>query len=292
MDFQNEFNHLQEMINLRNLNQDPPVDLYDLKGSDKRDNKIDSLTMEPFDTFLIGDKFISTNPKRENEEFIKSSVDDLVPIPWELEVNLVYGDLEYSMPIDPPSPRLDVLGDRKVDIDLLFGEHIDTLSMEDREIDFNPKYIKTNDLIPVPWVFNEPLVIDESSLLVTPLPDSKEISLKEVERLDPFFSLTQSGEETMVMEIPSLGFHHMPSPRPAAYSPKWSGCLEMVHGDPPLLTVVGHLDRWSGGGFGTVSCHVYEVISMTGRLRGTVACSGSELIIGLAEKSFKKACGE
>ncbi|GJW44746.1 hypothetical protein Tco_0073545 [Tanacetum coccineum] len=37
------------------------------------------------------------------------------------------------------------------------------------------------------------LVIDESTLLVTPLFDSKEIFLGEVERVDPFFSLTQSG---------------------------------------------------------------------------------------------------
>ncbi|GJW00120.1 hypothetical protein Tco_1555371 [Tanacetum coccineum] len=62
-------------------------------------------------------------------------------------------------------------------------------------------------------------VIDESTLLVTPLPDFKEISLREVERFDLFFSLTQSGEKTRVMETLSFGFHHMPSPRPAAYSP-------------------------------------------------------------------------
>ncbi|GKD13072.1 hypothetical protein Tco_1197479, partial [Tanacetum coccineum] len=30
----------------------------------------------------------------------------------------------------------------------------------------------------------------------------------------------QSGGKTRVMETPSFGFHHMPSPRPAAYSPK------------------------------------------------------------------------
>ncbi|GJU30695.1 hypothetical protein Tco_1174284, partial [Tanacetum coccineum] len=64
------------------------------------------------------------------------------------------------------------------------------------------------------------LVIGESTLLVTPLLDSKEISLREVERFDPFFSLTQSGEKMRVMETPSFGFHHMSSPRPAAYSPK------------------------------------------------------------------------
>ncbi|GKC59041.1 hypothetical protein Tco_1086639 [Tanacetum coccineum] len=127
MDFQNELNRLQEMMNLRNSNQDPLVDLYDLKGSDKGDNKIDSLTMEPSDTFLMGDK--------------------------------------CSMPLDsPPSPRLDVLGERKVDIDLPFGEHLDTLSTGDREIDFDPirdieelERLLANDLVPVPRVFDEPL---------------------------------------------------------------------------------------------------------------------------------------
>ncbi|GJY83648.1 hypothetical protein Tco_0497024 [Tanacetum coccineum] len=55
---------------------------------------------------------------------------------------------------------------------------------------------------------------------VLPPPASKQLSLKGVERFDPFFSLTQSGEETRVMETSSFGFHHMPSPRPAAYSPE------------------------------------------------------------------------
>ncbi|GJV88579.1 putative reverse transcriptase domain-containing protein [Tanacetum coccineum] len=60
---------------------------------------------------------------------------------------------------------------------------------------------------------------EESSLLVPPLPNIKQTYLREVERFDHFFSLTQSGEKTRVMEVPSFGFHHMPSPRPAAYSP-------------------------------------------------------------------------
>ncbi|GJS45846.1 hypothetical protein Tco_0595967 [Tanacetum coccineum] len=60
----------------------------------------------------------------------------------------------------------------------------------------------------------------KSSSLDLPLLDPKQICLSEVERFDPFFSLTQSGEETRVMEIPSFGFYHMPSPCPAAYSPK------------------------------------------------------------------------
>nr|GFA30581.1 NAC domain-containing protein [Tanacetum cinerariifolium] len=158
------------------------------KGSDKGDNKIDSLTMAPFDTFLMGDK-----------------------------VTYVYDDLECSIPLDsPPSLILNVLGERKVDIDL------DTLSTGDTEIDFNPTDIETIDLIPVPWSRppESTPVIDESSLLVTPPPASKQLSLREVERFDLFFSLTQSGEEPRAMEIPSFGFHHIPSSRPAAYSPK------------------------------------------------------------------------
>nr|GEZ70019.1 hypothetical protein [Tanacetum cinerariifolium] len=51
------------------------------------------------------------------------------------------------------------------------------------------------------------LLPTKSSLLVLPFPDP-----------------SQSGGKTRVMEIPSFGFHHMPSPRPAAYSPKEVMC--------------------------------------------------------------------
>ncbi|GJT37136.1 hypothetical protein Tco_0937001 [Tanacetum coccineum] len=236
-------------------------------------------TMEPADAFLIGDVVISTIPARENDEFIKSSVDDLVLIPRESKLTLDSTDLECSMPLDsPPSPRLNVLGERKVDIDLPFGEHLGTLSTGDKEIDFNPirdieklERLLANDPVPVLKVFDQPLgnsnsvpisydvtfsnppfyfnddftlcndnplfeeefedissldppestlVINESTLQVTPLPASKPFSLREVERFDPFFSLIQSGGKTRVMETPSFGFYHMPSPRPVAYSPK------------------------------------------------------------------------
>nr|GEX38217.1 hypothetical protein [Tanacetum cinerariifolium] len=221
------------MMNLRNSNQDPPVDLYDLKGSDKGDNKIDSLTMEPSDTFLMEDKVISTTLERENNEFIKFSVDDLVPIPRESEVTSIYDDLECSIPINLHLPCTDVLGDTIVDINLLLGEHLDTLSTGDREVNFNPnrdieeqERLLADDPVPEfedissldPPESNP--VIDGSSLLVTPPPALKKLSLREVEIFDLFCSLTQSGEETRVMETSSLGFHHMPSPRPAAYSPK------------------------------------------------------------------------
>ncbi|GKD51596.1 hypothetical protein Tco_1280572 [Tanacetum coccineum] len=76
-------------------------------------------TMEPLDTFLIGDEVVSTIPERENDEFIKSSVDDLVLIPKESDLTLDNTDLECSMHIDPTLPCIDVLGDAIIDIDLL-----------------------------------------------------------------------------------------------------------------------------------------------------------------------------
>ncbi|GJY46061.1 hypothetical protein Tco_0435124 [Tanacetum coccineum] len=163
--------------------------------------------MDPLDTLLMGDEVISTT--------------------------LVRGDstnLECIMPIDsPPLPCTDVLGDAKVDIDLPFGEHLDTLSTGDRKIDFNPSDLETIYPIPDLRMFDVPLgnddsisrsfdvtilnllfdfdnnnsliidnkifdddfedlcsldptkstpIIDEVTLLVTPLPDSKEIFLK------------------------------------------------------------------------------------------------------------------
>ncbi|GJR12365.1 hypothetical protein Tco_0795017 [Tanacetum coccineum] len=346
MDFQNEMNRLREMMNLRNSNHDPLVDLYDLKGSDKGDNEINLLTMEPSDTFLMGDEVISTTPVRENDEFIKFSVDDLVPIPRESEVTSVCDDLECDMPVTTPLPTTDV---RELDFDInsSLGEYVVDFLMENVDVaglprymvkylfnhliknpsltkgmsdepfgvdskprsydvtfsnplfDFNDDYtlcydnllfdeefedissldppksapvnheplgnpdsvsrsLESSDLIleeltakiglddSIPTeiddgyydsegdiLFLEHLLIKkaffdptpvvlpkEYTLLVTPLPDPKQICLREVERFDPFFSLTQSGGTTRVMETLYFSSHHMPSPHPGAYSPK------------------------------------------------------------------------
>ncbi|GKA17035.1 hypothetical protein Tco_0696872 [Tanacetum coccineum] len=405
MNVQNEINRLQEMLNHRNSNQDPPIDLYYLEGSDDytevpfdneqilRQHNIAQVTpsaytpslpflttMEPADTLLMGDEVISTTLARENDELIKSSDDDFVPIPRESEVtsdsnlkcdmptplpttdvrgevfdinsplgeqvvdflmenvdvaglprhlvkrlfshllknlSLTKGisyeplgddtkprsyDVTFSNPLfdfnddftlcndnplfdeefedisslDPPEltpvidestllvtlplPCIDVLGDVIVDIELLLGEHLDTLSTGDREIDFNPskdieelERLLADNPVLVPRVFDEPLgnsdsmsrssetsdlfeeliaefglddstptEIDdryhdsegdilyfeqllnedtssdvsptllptESSSLDLPLPNPKQICLREVERFDPFFSLT------------------------------------------------------------------------------------------------------
>nr|GEV47832.1 hypothetical protein [Tanacetum cinerariifolium] len=122
-------------------------------------------TMKPLDTFLMRGEIISTTLVRENNKFIKSSVDDLVSILRESEVTSVSPDLECSMHIDsPPLPYTDVLGDAILDTDLSFVEHLDTLSTRDREINFSHimdieelEWLLANDLVPVPEVFDEPL---------------------------------------------------------------------------------------------------------------------------------------
>ncbi|GJV17129.1 hypothetical protein Tco_1362452 [Tanacetum coccineum] len=140
MDVQNEINRLQEMLNLKNSNQDPPVDLYDLKGSDKGDKEIDSLTKEPSDTILMGDQVISTTLERENDKFIKSSVDDLVPIPRESEVTSVCDDLECDMPVNTPLPTTNVR-EENFDINLPLGEYVVDFLMDNVDVADLPRHL-------------------------------------------------------------------------------------------------------------------------------------------------------
>ncbi|GJZ87821.1 hypothetical protein Tco_0659431 [Tanacetum coccineum] len=140
MNVQNELNRLQEMLNLRNYNQDPPVDLYYLEGSDEVDLEIDLLTKESSDTLLMGDEVINTTPERENDEFIKSSVDDLVPIPRESEVTPVCDDLECDMPVNTPLSTTDVR-EENFDINSTLGEYVVDFLMENVDVAGLPRHL-------------------------------------------------------------------------------------------------------------------------------------------------------
>ncbi|GJZ51433.1 hypothetical protein Tco_0605948, partial [Tanacetum coccineum] len=137
MNVQNELNRLQEMLHLRNSYQDPPVDLYNPEGSDEGGIEIDSLTKEPFDTLLMGDEVISTTPARENDELIKSSDDDLVPIPRESEVTS-YSNSECVMPT--PLPITDVR-EEDFDINSPLGEQVVYFLMENVDVADLPRHL-------------------------------------------------------------------------------------------------------------------------------------------------------
>ncbi|GJZ44497.1 hypothetical protein Tco_0591752 [Tanacetum coccineum] len=151
-------------------------------------------TMEPEDSLIMGDEDLSTIPEKESDEFIKSSVEDLVPIPSESE-DTSDNDSECDLPFCDDSPPLDVLGGNFVTFsNPLFDSNDDFTSSDDESLpeedvpkenfkiysnplfEFDDEYISSN----VNPLFNEVLEdiesedsyvskLDEPDFLVTPL---------------------------------------------------------------------------------------------------------------------------
>ncbi|GJW59440.1 hypothetical protein Tco_0108775 [Tanacetum coccineum] len=88
----------------------------------------------------MGDEVISTTPERENDEFKKSSVDDLVPIPKESEVTSVCDDLECDMPVNTPLPTIDVR-EEDFDINSPLGEQVVDFLMENMDVAGLPRHL-------------------------------------------------------------------------------------------------------------------------------------------------------
>ncbi|GJW52459.1 hypothetical protein Tco_0093810 [Tanacetum coccineum] len=96
-------------------------------------------TMEPTNTLLMGDEVISTIPARETNEFIKSSVDDLVPIPREPEVTSD-SVLKCDMPATTPLPPTDD-GEVDFDINSPLGEQVVDFLMENVDVAGLPRHL-------------------------------------------------------------------------------------------------------------------------------------------------------
>nr|GEZ70491.1 hypothetical protein [Tanacetum cinerariifolium] len=88
----------------------------------------------------MGDEFISTTPERENDEFIKSSVDDLVPIPMESEVTSGCDDLECDMHVNTPLPTTHVR-EEDFDINSPIGEYVVDFLMENVDVADLPRHL-------------------------------------------------------------------------------------------------------------------------------------------------------
>ncbi|GJY52505.1 hypothetical protein Tco_0443352 [Tanacetum coccineum] len=156
-------------------------------------------TMEPEDSLVIGDEDLRTITKKESDEVIKSSVEDLVPIPSEFE-ETSDNDSECDLPFCDDSSPPDVLGVNSVTLsNPLFDSNDDFTSSDDESFpdedvqeenfktysnplfEFDDKYI-SSDVNPL---FNEMLEdieskdsyvsnLDEPALLVVPLSDANE----------------------------------------------------------------------------------------------------------------------
>ncbi|GJS91604.1 hypothetical protein Tco_0774240 [Tanacetum coccineum] len=120
-------------------------------------------TKEPEDSLIMGNEELSTIPEKESDEFIKSSVEDLIPIPRESE-DTSGSDSESVLPSSD-------------DFSPIFEEKSVTFS--NPLFEFNDEYI-SNDVSPL---FDEVLEdieckdsydsnLDEPALLVTPLSDA------------------------------------------------------------------------------------------------------------------------
>ncbi|GJV11065.1 hypothetical protein Tco_1352606 [Tanacetum coccineum] len=116
-----------------------------LDGGDEEDMESDPLTEEPLDTLLMGDEVISTTLARENDEFIKSSVADLVPIPMEYEVTSD-SVLECDMLATTPLPTTDVR-EEVFDINLPLREYVVDFLMENEDVAGLPRHL-------VKYIFN------------------------------------------------------------------------------------------------------------------------------------------
>ncbi|GJZ11768.1 hypothetical protein Tco_0546527, partial [Tanacetum coccineum] len=131
-------------------------------------------TVEPEDSLIMGDETLSTIPEKESDEVIKSSVEDIVPIPSESE-DTSDNDSECDLPFCDESSPLDVLGGNS-DVQ---AENFRTYS--NPLFDFDDEYI-SSDVNPL---FNGELEdieskdsyvsnLDKPVLLVTPLSDANE----------------------------------------------------------------------------------------------------------------------
>nr|GEY93695.1 hypothetical protein [Tanacetum cinerariifolium] len=88
----------------------------------------------------MGDEIISTIPARENDEFIKSSVDDLVPIPKESEVTSVCDYLECDMSITTHVPTT-VVTEENFDINSPLGEYVVKFLIENKDAAGLPRHL-------------------------------------------------------------------------------------------------------------------------------------------------------
>ncbi|GJS83167.1 hypothetical protein Tco_0749708 [Tanacetum coccineum] len=156
-------------------------------------------TMKPEDSLIIGDEDLGTIPKKESDEFIKSSAEDLVPISCESE-DTSGSDIECDLPSCHDFSPFNIPEGKSVTFsNPLFDSNDDFTSSDDESLsdedvpednikiysnplfEFDDEYI-SSDINPL---FDEVLEdieskdsyisnLDEPALLVTPLSDANE----------------------------------------------------------------------------------------------------------------------
>ncbi|GJW51380.1 hypothetical protein Tco_0092731 [Tanacetum coccineum] len=148
------------------------------------DEKINLLLRDDLDTLLTRDRDIDFNPIRDIEELECLLANDHVPVPRVFDEPLGNSDL-----MSRSSETSDLFEELTTEINL--DDSIST-DIDDRYYDSKGDILYFEQLLneDTSSDVSQALLPTESSSLVPPLPDPKQICLREVERFDPFFSLT------------------------------------------------------------------------------------------------------
>ncbi|GJS88765.1 hypothetical protein Tco_0771401 [Tanacetum coccineum] len=168
-------------------------------------------TMEPEDSLIMRDEDLRTIPEKESDEFIKSSVEDLVPIPSKSE-DMTDSDSECDLPFYDNSVTLsNPLFDANDDFTSSDDESLPEEDVQEENFkiysnplfEFNEEYI-SSDVNPL---FNEVLKdieskdsyvfnLDEPTLLVTPFSDANEDECfdprGDIDEIDAFLNIDVS----------------------------------------------------------------------------------------------------
>ncbi|GKE57093.1 hypothetical protein Tco_1496278, partial [Tanacetum coccineum] len=178
-------------------------------------------TLEPEDSLIMGDEHLSTIPEKKSDEFIKSSVENLVLIPSELE-DISESDSDCDLPSCDDFSPINVYEEKSVTFsNPLFDSNDDFTSSDDESLsdedvpeenvkiysnplfEFDDEYI-SSDVNPL---FDEELEnieskdsyvsnLDEPALLVTPFFDANEDECfdpgGDIDEIDAFLDIVVS----------------------------------------------------------------------------------------------------
>ncbi|GJZ38746.1 hypothetical protein Tco_0585309 [Tanacetum coccineum] len=144
--------------------------------------------MESEDSLIMGDENLSTIPEKESDEFIKSSVKDLVPIPSESE-DTSNNDSECDLPFCNDPSLFDVLGENFVTFsNILFDSSedftsSDNESLSDKDVPEDKVKIYSNPL----FEFDDEYISSDVNPLFHEV--LKDIKRGEIDEIDVFLDM-------------------------------------------------------------------------------------------------------
>nr|GEW63256.1 hypothetical protein [Tanacetum cinerariifolium] len=128
---------------------------------------------DPKDSLIMGNEELSTIPEKKSDEFIKSSVEDLVPIPSESE-DTFGSDSECILPLCDDFSPINVFKEKSVTFSNPLVDSNDDFTSSDDESLSDEDVPEDNVLEDIECKDSYNSNLDESTFLVTPLSDVNE----------------------------------------------------------------------------------------------------------------------